>query len=582
MSSKPPIDSLTGLAYWRASIDSTADSLRAMLARGTLAANVSAGVTVALVALPLNLALAIACGLPPSVGLVSGAVAGAIGALLGASRFQITGPEVALAPITLEIVTRHGYAGLLAATLLAGIFQIALGGLRVGRLVSAIPVPVVGGFLAAVGLLVFDSQLPRLLGLPPEATPLSKTRDLGALANVDARVAIVGVAAVAVIVLLPRLTRRVPPPLVALALSVAVVALLGLQVPMIQSIETAFPRPAIPSFAGLDLAALLPEAMALTLLASIDSLLCAVSVDARTGGERTRHDQELVAQGLANITAACFGAMPVAAAVVRSMAAVEAGASTRVAPLVQSVLLGLVLVVLAPFVTFVPIVALAAILLVIGYRLIDWKHLLELRKRAPFEAAVFLATAVGIIATDFVSGVAIGVICALAHFARQQRAALRKVVAAEAGPPPTTAAPSERLVRIEGPLFFGVQDRIDALLGEVDAKEVVVDVASVSSADVSGASALSKAISKLAGRGVRVRIAGLGPQTDPVLEAFLGSFPKVSPPEPRVDLQTAAEPRARAEFDFDLQATALSKNGKAHGNAGFDGSHEPGWGYAPR
>lgn len=591
MPSTTPVDSLKGLAYWRASVEATAGSWRAMLDRRSLAGNVSAGFTVALVALPLNLALAIACGLPPSVGLVSGAVAGVVGALLGASRFQVTGPEVALAPITLAIVQKHGFEGLLVTTFLAGLLQIAFGVLRVGRLVGAIPVPVIGGFLAAVGLLVFDSQLPRLLGLPPEAIPLSEVRDVGLLLQADFSTLGLGLVVVAIVLLLPRLTKRVPPPLAALAVAVAAAAALGLRVPTIQPIEAAFPRPALPSFGGVDVVALLPDVLALALLASIDSLLCAVSVDARTGGERTRGDQELVAQGLANLACACFGAMPAAAAVVRSMAAVEAGASTRVAPLVQSVLLGLVLLVLAPFVTFVPIVALAAILLVVGYRLIDWRQLVQLRKKAPFEAAVFLTTAAGILATDFVSGVAIGVVAALAHFAYQQRAALRNVVVTPEGAAGGEAwlarsgsggaGERTRVVRLEGPLFFGSQDRIETLFSQADATDLILDVGAVSTSDTSGAMALSKALGKLAARGVRVRVSGVGPTTDATLEAALGSFAKAALPEPRAAFRSVEEPRRRGGVELD--AASLANSVVAQGDGHLEHAHEQqGWGYAPR
>jgi sulfate permease, SulP family len=486
-----------------------------MTDRSSIAANLSAGFTVAIVAVPLNLALAVACGLPPGVGLVTGAIAGLIGAFLGASRFQITGPEVALVPITLEIATRYGHEGLVAATLMAGVLQILAGVLRVGRLIHVIPVPVLGGFLAAVGLLVFDSQLPRFLGMPGEVTLLSRVEGIASWRSVNAISVALGALVVATLVLIPRVHRRIPAPLVAVAVAVAAVVGLGPIVPTVSAIEVSVLTPTLPSFGSLDLVDLIPEAVALALLASIDSLLCAVSVDARTGGERTRADQELSAQGVANLVCACFGGMPVASAVVRSVTAVEAGATTRLTPVTQSVLLGLVLFVLAPFVRHVPLVALASILLVIGFRLIDFRMLRLMWRASRFEAAVFLATAAGILATDFVIGVGIGVGMSLVHFAREQRLALAAM--GETGrdasieraslPPLFELEDGVRVVHLGGPLFFGSQDVIDKVVGEIGHEhDVILDVCGVTTVDISGARALESAIERLCERGVRVKL----------------------------------------------------------------------------
>jgi len=503
----------------------TAASWREMFDRSSIGRNISAGITVALVALPLNLALALACGLPPSVGLVTGAVAGVIGALLGGSKLQITGPEVALAPITLEIVTRHGFEGLLAATFLAGVMQIAFGVLRVGRFVHAIPLPVIGGFLAAVGLLVFDSQLPRLMGLPAEVTLLSQVDDVGVFGHISPLIFALGFAVCVVVVVLPRVAPRLPAPLMGLGVAVLAVVGFGVEAPMVASVEVGSLRPRIPTILGanLDLAALFAEALALAVLASIDSLLCALAVGSRVKGDKLRSNQELIAQGFANIGSACFGGMPVAAAVVRSVAAVEAGATNRLAAIVQSALLLLILLVLAPLVSFVPLLALASILLVIGYRLINWRHLLQMWRIAPFEAAVFLVTAAGILLTDFVGGVAIGVVASLVRFAHQQRATLLSADDADGdGAEELPVADGElgiaaakdwgggvRVIKLWGPLFFGSQDRIDALLQEsVGQGSVLVDVTAVSSIDVSGAMTLASRLKCISDTGTRVWVTG--------------------------------------------------------------------------
>jgi SulP family sulfate permease len=519
-------ESMTGFAYWQRAARDTVRGLREMGERPGIGTNIAAGLTVTLVALPLNLALAVACGLPPSVGLVSGAVAGVLGAMLGGTRLSVTGPEVALAPITFEIVSRYGFEGLLATTLLAGLIQIAFGVCRLGRLVHAIPMPVIGGFLAAVGLLVLDTQLPRLLGLPSAVAAMSSTQDFQLFTEVNASTLGIGLVVIAAMLLLPRLSRRIPAPLAGLAIAVLAVVVLRFPLATVAPIEATLPKPGFPSFAGLDLLALLPEALALALLASIDSLLCAVSVDSMTGGERTRTDQELVAQGLANLGSAMFGGMPVAAAVVRSAAAIEAGATTRLAPLVQSLLLALVLVVLAPLVSYVPLVALAAILLVVGLRLVQYRQLVQMWRITRYEAVIFIATALGILLTDFVVGVGIGMLLALVHFAVQQRASLRARQLETMGITQVTEIFSSggeqgelRVIRLEGPLFFGSQSILEeALITFPAPRRLLVDVSTVSTVDVSGAFALTNALRRLSASGTQVWVNSAGRPLEPVLQ----------------------------------------------------------------
>ncbi len=530
MSPNEPVDTLPALAYWREAASLTARSLHEAFTT-RLMPNVASGVTVALVALPLNMALAIACGLPASVGLVTGAIAGLLGALLGGSRLQITGPEVALAPITLEIITRHGLDGLLVVTMMAGLFQIALGSLRIGRLVHAIPVPVIGGFLAAVGIMVFDSQLPVFLGISSEARLVTDLTP-SALDGISRSAVLIGAVVIALMVGLPRVDRRAPAPLVALVVAMAMIPVLGMSVPMVAPIESGWPVPALPSLGTLPLAELVPEALALGLIASIDSLLCAVSVDARTAGPRTRTDQELVAQGLANIGSACFGGMPVAAAVVRSAAAVEAGATSRLAPLVQSVILALVVVAFSSFVGHIPLVALASILLVIGWRLIDWTQLRHMWRSARFEVAVFVATSAGILLTDFVLGVVIGVMVALAYFAHRQRELVqtRQLVlsADELAQPLPPSLQGVRVIRLEGPLFFASQIKLDALLERADHPgPVVIDLDAVPTLDCSGAIALARASERLVRAGSDVWLCSLTREATTLLEPALATIERL-------------------------------------------------------
>lgn len=483
-------DAPRGLGYFREAAELTWTSWREMFALSSIARNLVAGLTIALVALPLNLALALACGLPPSVGLLTGAVAGAVGALVGGSRLQVTGPEVALAPMTLLIVIDVGPAGLLVATFLCGLFQIGFGLLRLGELARRVPRPVVGGFMTAIGLLVFDSQLPRLLGLPKDVASVHEVFGAGLLEQVHLEVLLVGCLALGTIVLAPRLLPRVPAPLLGLG-AATLLALALPSVPTVEPFATGFPSPRLPDFSALDFSHIVPEALALALLASIDSLLCAASVDARTSGPRTRNDQELIAQGLANMASASVGGMPVAAAVVRSMAAIEAGASTRLAPLFQSVCLGCALVFFGATMTYVPLVALAAILLVVGYRLLDLQLIRRLWAHDRWEAAILVGTAAAILATDFVSGVVLGCGLALARFAWAMARSF--AIHHSAG------HDNVDVVRLQGPLFFANQILLDQLpLPAHGGRELWIDLSGLTAVDSSGAAALRVALERLA------------------------------------------------------------------------------------
>lgn len=473
-----------------------------MFRRETVLGDLSAALTVTMVALPLNLALAVACGLPPHAGLVSAAIGGAIGALLGGSRFQITGPEVALAPMTLAIASAHGLSGLMIATVISGLLQLVLAGLRWGGLVRAVPRPVVGGFMAAVGILVLDTQLPRLLGLEGVAR-ISSLRSfddlLGHLGNTSPAAVAIGALVVVLFVVASRGPRWLPAPLLALGAGVLLTAMLDLPVQRIEPIAGASIWPAMPALAGIDWLGLLPSAVALALLSSLDSLLCAVSIDGRTG-ERHHSDQELFAQGIANVASGLFGGMPVAAAVVRSVVAVEARARTRLAALAQSGMMMAVVLALGAHLDHVPLAALAGVLLVVGAKLVRIDELRALGAQSRGEAAVFVATAAAILTLDFVEGVVVGVALSLALLSRQLRDTLRARVIEVRG---------TVVVVLGGALFSASHDRLRALVEASisDARAVVLDARELSALDASGTAALRAAVEKLESRGIQVQVA---------------------------------------------------------------------------
>lgn len=494
----------TPLGHWSSAAHATVAELRSALDRRSFGRNVAAGVSTALVALPLNIALALACDLPASVGLWTGAIAGVVGGLLGGARLQITGPEVALAPISYAIVSEHGVEGLLWCTFLAGLVQIGLGLARLGRYVRAIPAPVIMGFMAAVGLMVLDAQLPRLMGLPEHVRGVWPALASGVPAGAGVAAVLLGGLCCALLVALPRLQPRLPAPLIAVGVAMLLVFALDLQVSHVPEIESLRPTFGLGGLSMTQLLELLPSALSLAALASLDSLLSAVSLDARMG-TRHRGDQELVAQGIANSMCGLLGGMPVAGAIVRSAAAADAGGTDRVAPLAQSLVLGLVLLLLGAHLDLVPLAALAAVLCVVGVKLVQPKGLLALLRRSRADAAIAAITAVSILALDFVLGVALGVAASLARLALVQS---RLRIEVEVAP---SAVGDFAIYRVTGPLVFATCGRLEDALLEESRGAVVLDLTSVPFVDVTASAALGRVIDQLAQRDVDVDVAGTAP-----------------------------------------------------------------------
>jgi SulP family sulfate permease len=510
MSNDSPAD-----GFWRGRVQATTRSWREMISPASLPGDLSAGLTVALVALPLNVALAIASGVPASLGITTAVVAGAVAAMTGGSHLAVTGPAAAMVPLCFEIVQRHGIAGLIVAGFLCGLFQVILGVARIGRLVQSIPVSVVAGFMSGIGLLILGGQLPRLMGLPGDIKSIGKiAHQPSLLGQVNLTAVVIGVGVLAAMILLPRINKKIPAALIALAVVTTGVVLMSLKLPDVGAIPRVLPTPRLPPFFSVDIVALLPEALALTALASVESLLSAVSVDAMAKTPRHSSDQELVGQGLANMVSALFGGLPVTGVIVRSSVAVQAGGKTRMTPLSHSAALFLIMVAAAPVVARVPIAALAGLLVFIGLRLLEWRELRKMWKISRFEAFVFVATMLGIVLSDFIDGVLIGIVLSLVHFAHTQRALgvssvtldEPEVVARLLGT--ADERPGIGVVRIEGPIFFVSHTGLEELAARAELPPYLVfDLAGVPLIDVTGLETLRAQIERMRERGTNVLIA---------------------------------------------------------------------------
>ncbi|RKG90690.1 SulP family inorganic anion transporter [Corallococcus sp. CA049B] len=509
-------------------------SWREMVQPSSLPADAAAGLSVACVALPLNVALATAAGLPASVGLVSGVVAGIVGGLLSGSRYQVTGPEAALLPMAAAIVAIHGAAGLAIATVLAGAMQVALGLARAGRFARLIPRPVVMGFTVGIGLLLLNTQLPRLFAVEDthtNAVALVLERTWGE------RIGWLGVAAGALTALamvgLPRVHKRIPAVLVGLTVGTVLMVSLGAGYDAVGALPRSLPMPTLPSFEGVHFASLLPAALGLALLASLGSLLATSSLDTLTGA--TTHsdlDQDLIAQGLANMAAGVFGGFPVMGAIVRASASIQAGARTRAASVLHALWLFVAMALLAPLVARIPIAALTAILLVVGVRLLNLEGLVAMWNQSKSTLGVVVVTALGIAMFNVFVGIGAGLALASLLYVRRHGALrlevqrvedasqLQRGLHMQAPEAPNAPEALDLLVaRVDGPILFINHLKLyDLVEGPPWAKLVVIDLSRVSLVDAAGVATLQYLAEFLSVRGAHLALVKVPPHLEAALE----------------------------------------------------------------
>ncbi len=513
-----------------------------------LRADLTAGVLVGIAALPLSMALAIAVGAPPQHGLATAIVAGLLIAPLGGSRVQVSGPTAAFVVILAPLAARLGLGGLLLATFLAGIFLIGLGLLRLGRLIEFVPYPVTAGFTTGIGIVIAVLQVRDLLGLAiaemPESTVAKVVALTRALPTAELPEIAVGLLTLALLVLLPRWTRRVPGPLVALTLAAAGAAALAQLAPdlAVDTISSRFRyvvdgvagagiprRPPLalmpwsmpgPTGAPIGLSfdllrELLPAAFAIAMLGAIESLLSAVVAD---GMIRRQHDPdvELVAQGIGNVVVPFFGGFAATGAIARTATNIRAGGRSPFAAVFHSLFLLLAVLLLAPVLGYLPMASLAALLLVVAWNIAEVKHVAGALRTAPRSDAVVLLTCLALtVIFDMVVAVTAGVLLAALLFMRRMAEVSEVRLVAEPHRRLAHALPPQVLLyEVTGPLFFGAAQRAMRTLQRVDAsvRAVVLDLRSVPAIDATALVNLASTVDSITHSGAAVVLAGLSHQ----------------------------------------------------------------------
>lgn len=382
-----------------------------------LASDLVAGVIVAIIALPLSIALAIASGVSPEKGLYTAIVAGLVIALLGGSRVNISGPTAAFAAIVAGIVAEHGVDGLAIATVMAGVLLILMGLLRLGSLIRFIPESITVGFTSGIAVTIVIGQIKDFLGLTfaPGTNAVEAMEKVEAIAHsissFNPWAFFVGLLALLVLIVWPKVSKKIPGSLIAVLVFTLVVAVFSLRVNTIgdlYTISASLPPFSLPALSMEKVVALIPSAFTIALLAAIESLLSCVVSD-KMIGDTHDSNMELVAQGAGNVCSALFGGIPATGAIARTAANVKNGGRTPLSGIVHALVLLLVLVVLMPCAAFIPMPVIAAVLFMVAYNMSEWRHFVSICKSAPlYDTAVLVLTFVLTVVFDLVVAIAVG------------------------------------------------------------------------------------------------------------------------------------------------------------------------------
>lgn len=507
-----------------------------------------AGITVAMVALPLSMAIATASGTTPDRGIITAVIGGFLVSALGGSRFQIGGPAGAFIVLVASIIERHGIDGLIMATAMGGAMLIMIGALRLGTYIKYIPHPVTVGFTAGIAVIIAASQIVDLFGLTlngrePAALIPKLQAIMAALPSFNPAAFGVAALSMAVILILRKVKPHWPGFLIAIligSLGAIILAKMGHPVATIGSrfggIPDALPPPQLPAFSLAKMMAVLPDAVAIAVLGGIESLLSAVVADGLSG-RRHRSNCELVAQGIANIGSALFGGICVTGTIARTATNVKSGAATPIAGMIHAVVLLLLMLMAAPLAAYIPLASLAAILAVVSWGMAEKAEFIAIIKRSRGEAVILLAVFFLTIFLGLSEAIAVGVVLGAIFFMHR----MAEMVAVETGTAlvdvdvpdeigrhadfPQPRDPGMVVYKISGPFFFGAAAEVGAVLNRIGdvPKTFVLDLSAVPFIDGTGVHTLESTIHRMQNNGAKVVIAGARPAVRRILtECGLG------------------------------------------------------------
>lgn len=508
--------------------------LRRGYGRRELISDLVAGVTVGLVALPLAMAFGIASGVTPQAGIYTAVVAGFLISALGGSRLQIGGPTGAFVVIVAGIIAAHGLSGLLMVTMMAGVILILMAITGVGTAVKYIPRPVTIGFTNGIAILIASTQVKDFLGLQTGAVPsefLSRMSLLaGSLKSIHLPAVLIAVVSLIIILVLPKVTKRIPGSIVALALTTIAVASFGIPVDTIGSkfggIPTGLPHVSLPEFRFDLILPLLPAAVTVAMLAAIESLLSAVVADGMTG-DKHNSQMELLAQGIANLAVPLVGGIPATGAIARTATNIKSGARTPVAGIVHAATLLAILLIAAPLARFIPLATLAAILFVVAYNMSEWREVKTILTLSKADIAVWVITFALTVLADLTVAVEIGMLmAALLYIYRVSQTTTVAPVTdeyIEDGRPHVLQdkllPPYVLVLRIHGPFLFGATEKLAEATADLESLPpiVILRLRNMTAIDATGVHELERLADRLHASGRTLLMCGARSQPEKLL-----------------------------------------------------------------
>jgi SulP family sulfate permease len=519
--------------------------------RRTWRGDLLAGVTVGIVALPLALAFGVSSGVGAEAGLITAIVAGVVAAVFGGSNVQVSGPTGAMVVVLAPIVVSQGVEAVAVVSLMAGVIVVIAGVLRLGRAVAVIPWPVIEGFTLGIAVIIAAQQIPAALGVPTEVHPVAILGAVDAVAQAQwptlAWTLGIVAAVAATMLIAPRIHRLLPGSLIAVVVVTIAASLLDAPVAVIGALPSSLPLPALPDLAGLSVPALLAPAAAVAALAAIESLLSARVAASLAPTGTLNADRELVGQGLASIASGFFGGMPATGAIARTAVNVRSGGRSRLAAIVHSAVLLLIVSAVSGLVGTIPLAALAGVLLVTAVRMVAPATVRAILRSTRPDAVIFVLTALVTVAFDLVLAVLIGIVAAALIALREL--ARSSSVHRESLPGEAVAGDEGiALLRLEGTLFFGAAERVlDELAAVERVSVVIIRLSQMRALDATGARGIAEIIDTLERRGVTVIVKGVQPQHRGLIER-VGVIARLRHPAHLIDSLPSAVEHARSHI----------------------------------
>lgn len=512
--------------------------LKSGISKKQISKDISAGIIVGIVALPLAIAFAIASGVSPDKGLITAIIAGLVISVLGGSRVQIGGPTGAFIVIVYAIVQEHGVDGLIIATFMAGFILILMGVGRLGNLLKYIPYPLIVGFTSGIAIIIFSSQIKDFFGLPINTVPadfISKWQLYAVnFGSINWIAVIIAVATILISLNFGRITKKVPGSIIAIVLSTLAVYFFNLPVTTIESsfgdIPNHISMPSIPNIDLPTIQALIQPALAIALLGGIESLLSAVVADGMIGS-RHRSNTELIAQGTANIFSAMFGGIPATGAIARTATNVNNGGRTPIAGIVHAIVLLLIMLLFVPLAKLIPMASLAGILIVVSYRMSEWRQFKSLLNGNKYDILVLLVTFFLTVVFDLILAIQIGIVLSSFILMKRMSESMQVRKELDSYTPRSTGKFKYEEEEIElpegvlsfeisGALFFGAAQKFQDTISQIDRnpKVLILRVRYVPFIDATGVHRLKELITHFNNQKVQVIISGATPSVNSDLE----------------------------------------------------------------